>query len=50
LLPDVRHDRRLWNADKGQAGLIVVYATNMNDQINAAIDAENKYISDSRVR
>lgn len=32
--------------DKGQAGLIVVYATNMNDQINAAIDAENKYISD----
>ena len=32
--------------DKGQAGLIVIYATNMNDQINAAIDAENKYISD----
>ena len=32
--------------DKGQAALIVVYATNMNDQINAAIKAENKYISD----
>jgi uncharacterized membrane protein len=30
----------------GRAGLIVVYATNMNDQINAAIAAEDKYISD----
>ena len=32
--------------DKGQAGLIVVYATNMSDQINAAVKAENKYLSD----
>jgi uncharacterized membrane protein len=33
--------------DKGQAGLIVVYATNMNDQIAAIIKAENKYVSQS---
>jgi uncharacterized membrane protein len=32
--------------EKGHAGLIAVYATNMNDQINAAIKAENKHISD----
>jgi uncharacterized membrane protein len=32
--------------EKGQAGLIVVYATNMSDQINAALDAENRYVSD----
>jgi hypothetical protein len=31
--------------DKGQAGLIVVYATNMADQITASIKAENKFIS-----
>jgi uncharacterized membrane protein len=33
--------------NKGQAGLIVVYATNMNDQIAAIIKAENKYVSQS---
>ncbi|MGH2967342.1 MAG: DUF1269 domain-containing protein [Solirubrobacterales bacterium] len=32
--------------EKGQAGLIVVYATSMNDQINATLKAENKYIAD----
>ncbi len=32
--------------DKGQAGLIVVYATSMNDQINATLKSENKYIAD----
>ena len=32
--------------DKGQAGLIVVYATNMNDQIDAAIKAQDRYVSD----
>ena len=31
---------------KGQAGLIVVYAANMSEQINAAIKAENKYVSE----
>ncbi len=31
--------------DKGQAGLIVIYATNMADQVAASIKAENRYIS-----
>jgi uncharacterized membrane protein len=31
--------------DKGKAGLIVVYATNMADQITASIKAENRFIS-----
>ncbi len=31
--------------DKGQAGLVVIYATNMADQIAANIKAENRYIS-----
>jgi uncharacterized membrane protein len=31
--------------NKGQAGLIAVYATNMADQIAASIKAENRYIS-----
>jgi len=31
---------------KGQAGLIVVYAANVSEQINAAIKAENKYVSE----
>ena len=31
--------------DKGQAGLIVIYATNMADQIAASIKAENRHIS-----
>ena len=31
---------------KGQAGLIVVYAANMSEQIYAAIQAENKYVSE----
>jgi uncharacterized membrane protein len=30
---------------RGHAGLIVVYAANMSEQINAAIKAENKYVS-----
>ena len=33
--------------DKGQAGLIVIYATNMADQIAANIKAENRIISDA---
>ena len=31
--------------DKGQAGLIVVYATNMADQVAANIKAVNRYVS-----
>jgi len=31
---------------KGQAGLIVVYATNMGEQIEAAIHTENPYVSE----
>jgi uncharacterized membrane protein len=31
--------------DKGQAGLIVLYATNMADQIAANIKAENRFVS-----
>jgi len=33
--------------DKGQAGLIVLYATNMADQIAAYIKAENRYVSEA---
>ena len=33
--------------EKGQAGLIVNYATNMADQVAASIKAENKYVSDA---
>jgi uncharacterized membrane protein len=32
--------------DKGQAGLIVLYATNMADQVAASIKAENRFVSD----
>lgn len=32
--------------DEGQAGLVVVYATNMNDQIEALIRAQDKYVTD----
>jgi uncharacterized membrane protein len=31
--------------DKGQAGLVVLYATNMADQVAANIKAENKFVS-----
>jgi uncharacterized membrane protein len=31
--------------EKGQAGLIVIYATNMADQVAASIKAENRFIS-----
>ena len=31
--------------DKGQAGLIVLYATNMADQVAASIKAENRFVS-----
>ena len=31
--------------DKGQAGLIVIYATNMADQVAASIKAENRFVS-----
>jgi hypothetical protein len=31
--------------DEGQAGLIVVYATNMADQIAASIKAQNRFVS-----
>ena len=31
--------------DKGQAGLIVIYATNMADQVAASIKAQDRYIS-----
>lgn len=32
--------------DKGQAGLIVLHATNMTDQVAANISTEDRYISD----
>ena len=32
--------------EQGQAGLIVIYATNMADQIAASIKAENRFISE----
>ena len=31
--------------DKGEAGLIVIYATNMADQIAASIKAQNRFVS-----
>jgi hypothetical protein len=31
--------------EKGEAGLIVIYATNMADQVAASIKAENKLVS-----
>jgi uncharacterized membrane protein len=31
--------------EKGKAGLLVVYATNMADQIAASIKAENRFVS-----
>jgi uncharacterized membrane protein len=31
--------------EKGQAGLIVIYATNMADQVAASMKAEDKYVS-----
>jgi uncharacterized membrane protein len=33
--------------DKGQAGLVVIYATNMADQVAASIKAENRHVSDA---
>jgi uncharacterized membrane protein len=33
--------------EKGQAGLIVLYATNMADQVAALIKAENRFVSDA---
>jgi uncharacterized membrane protein len=33
--------------DNGEAGLLVLYATNMADQVAASIKAENRYISDA---
>jgi uncharacterized membrane protein len=33
--------------DKGQAGLIVLYATNMADQVAASIKAENRFVSEA---
>ena len=32
--------------DEGQAGLVVVYATKLNDQIEALIRAQDKYVTD----
>jgi hypothetical protein len=31
--------------ENGEAGLIVIYATNMADQVAASIKAENKFVS-----
>ena len=33
--------------DEGEAGLVIVYGTNMNDQIDAAIRAEEKYVTEA---
>jgi uncharacterized membrane protein len=33
--------------ENGEAGLIVIYATNMADQVAANIKAENRYVSDA---
>ena len=33
--------------ENGEAGLIVIYATNMADQIAASIKAENRFVSDA---
>ena len=32
--------------DEGEAGLVVVYATNMNDQVDAVIRAGDKYVTE----
>ena len=32
--------------DEGEAGLVVVYATNMNNQIDALIRAEHRYVTE----
>jgi uncharacterized membrane protein len=33
--------------DKGNAGLIVIYATNMADQVEASLKAEDRYVSEA---
>ena len=33
--------------ESGEAGLIVIYATNMADQVAASIKAENRFVSDA---
>ena len=33
--------------DKGEAGLIVIYATNMADQVAASMKAENRFVSEA---
>ena len=33
--------------ENGEAGLIVIYATNMADQVAASIKAENRFVSDA---
>jgi uncharacterized membrane protein len=33
--------------EKGEAGLIVIYATNMADQVAASIKAEDRFVSDA---
>jgi len=33
--------------DKGSAGLIVIYATNMADQVEASLKATDRYVSDA---
>ena len=33
--------------DKGSAGLIVIYATNMADQVSASLKATDRYVSDA---
>jgi uncharacterized membrane protein len=33
--------------DKGEAGLIAIYATNMADQVAASIKAENRFVSEA---
>ena len=33
--------------DNGEAGLIVIYATNMADQVAASIKAQNRFVSDA---
>jgi uncharacterized membrane protein len=33
--------------DKGEAGLIVIYATNMADQVAASLKAEDRFVSDA---
>ena len=33
--------------ENGEAGLIVIYATNMADQVAASIKAENRFVSEA---